>query len=123
MPIIRPLKKYWTNLQRKAEIRRYSHVCSQKVLFNAFLMTYAATTGSNITVVQGLENEVQALKLKSDMLENTVNELQKTVKGLETIIGMHQSLIEALRQHTVNFKYREETLDRGYQGEEYELMQ
>jgi peptidoglycan hydrolase CwlO-like protein len=86
-------------------------------------MTYAAITGSDITVAQGLENEVQALKLKCDVLEKTVNELQKTVKDLQSVSGTHQSLIETLRQHIVKFEYREETLDRGYQGEEYELIQ
>lgn len=87
------------------------------------MITYAIITGNDTTVVQGLENEVQTLKLKCDMLEKTVNDLQKTVKGLQSTIGTHESLIEALRKHTVSFKYREETLDRGYQGEEYELMQ
>ena len=86
-------------------------------------MTYAAITGNDITVVQGLENEVQTLKLKCDELETTVKDLQKTVKDLQSMIGTHQSLIEVLRKHTVNFKYREETLDRGYQGEEYDLME
>jgi hypothetical protein len=86
-------------------------------------MLLSICTGNDITAVQFLENEVQALKLKCDMLEKTVNDLQKTVKGLQSISGTHQSLIETLRQHTVNLQHREETLDLHYQGEEYEIMQ
>ena len=53
-------------------------VSGKERMLNASLITYAIITGNDTIVVQGLENEVQTLKLKCDMLEKTVNDLQKT---------------------------------------------
>ena len=80
------------------------------------LLLPAKGTDDNTTLVEGLRNEVQALK-------GTVNDLEKAVKVLQFTSRAHQSLLEALRKHATNFKWREGTLDLGYEGEMYELME
>ena len=82
-----------------------------------------AKGADDTTQVEGLKNEVQALKGRCDMLEKAVNDLKKTVQVLKSRNGTHQKLLEALRQHTVNFEWQEGTLDQAYEGEEYELME
>ena len=80
------------------------------------LLLPAKGTDDNTTIVEGLRNEVQALK-------GTVNDLEKAVKVLQFTSRVHQSLLEALRKHATNFEWQEGTLDLGYEGEMYELME
>ena len=75
----------------------------------------AKGTDDDITSVEGLKNEVQAMKSRCDMLE-------KTVKDLQSICDTHERTLEALRQHIVNLQRDQGTLDLSYQGEEFEMM-
>jgi len=79
-------------------------------------MLLAKGTDDNTTVVEGLRNEVQALK-------GAVNDLIKAVKVLQSTSRTHQSLLEALRRHTTNFEWQGGTFDLAYEGEVYELME
>jgi hypothetical protein len=69
--------------------------------------------GDNITLVEGLKNDVQAMKSRCDILE-------KTVKDLQSICDTHRGILETFRQHIVNTQWRQGTLDMSYQGEAFE---
>jgi predicted nucleic acid-binding Zn-ribbon protein len=75
--------------------------------------TYAR---DDITLVEGLENEVQALKSRC-------NTLEKTVKDLQSICDTNQRYIETFRQQIIGIQRDLGTLDSSYQGEEFEVMQ
>ena len=79
-------------------------------------MPLAKGTDDNTTIVEGLRNEVQALK-------EAVNDLTKAVKVLQSTSRMHQSLLEALRKRTTNLELQEGTFDLAYEGEMYEFME
>jgi hypothetical protein len=69
----------------------------------------------DITLVEGLKDEVQALKSRCSMLE-------KNVKDLQSVCDTHQRTLEMVRQHIVNLHRHQGTLDMSYQGEEFEVM-
>jgi hypothetical protein len=75
--------------------------------------TFPASNDNDITEVEGLKNEVNALKIKCDMLE-------KTVSNLQSVCGTHQKTLEAFRQQIINLHVNQGTLDLSYQGELFE---
>ena len=79
-------------------------------------MLLAKGTDGNTTVVEGLRNEVQALK-------EVVNDLTKAVKVLQSTSRTHQSLLEALRKRATTLELQEGTFNLAYEGEMYELME
>lgn len=78
-------------------------------------MLLAKGTDDNITLVEGLKNDVQALK-------NRYNILEKIVKDLQSICDTHQRSLETFWQHIVNLHQHQGTLDTSYQGQEFEVM-
>jgi len=72
--------------------------------------------GDNSTVVEGLKDEVQALKLRCDVLEMAVRDMQ-------SMCDTHQGSLETFRQHVVKLEKQLGMLDLAYQGEQFELMQ
>jgi archaellum component FlaC len=90
----------------------FTGVSAQFVDDNALL---AKGTDGDMTPVEGLKNEVQALKSRCDILEKTVN-------NLKSICDTHQGIIETFRQQIVNLHGHQGTLDLSYQGEEFESM-
>jgi archaellum component FlaC len=67
-------------------------------------------------MVEGLKNEVHAMKSRCDTLE-------KTVKQLESICDTQQRTLETFRQHIINIQEHLGILDLGYEGEAFEVMQ
>ena len=65
--------------------------------------------------MEGLKNEVKALKARCDMLK-------KTVRVLQTICNIHQRALETWQQHIVTSQHKLGILDLSYNGEEYKLM-
>lgn len=81
-------------------------------------MTYAVRgKGDDITITpaDNLKNEVHVLRVKCDMLE-------KAVRDLQSICATHERTLETFRLHIVDFHMRQRTLDSNYEGEEFELM-
>jgi hypothetical protein len=78
-------------------------------------MLLTTGTDDDITLVEGLENEVQALKNRCDILE-------KTVKDLQSRCDTHERTLETFWQHIVDFHRHQGTLDLIYQGEEFEVI-
>lgn len=78
-------------------------------------MLLANETDDDIALVEGLKNEVQALKDRCDMLE-------ETTKNLQSICDTHQRTLETFRQHIVNLHEHQGTLDISYQGEDFEVI-
>jgi len=72
-------------------------------------------TDDDTALVEGLKNEVQALKSRCDILK-------KTVKDLQSICDMHQRTLETFRQNIIDLYRHQGTLDLSYQGEEFEVM-
>lgn len=72
--------------------------------------------GDNITLVNGLKNEVRDLKIRC-------NTLEKTVEDLKSICNTHQRSLETFRQEIISVHGDRGTLDLSYQGEEFEVMQ
>jgi len=72
-------------------------------------------TDDDTALVEGLKNEVQALKSRCDILE-------KTVKDLQSICDMHQQTLETFWQNIIDLYRHQGTLDLSYQGEEFEVM-
>jgi len=73
-------------------------------------------TDDNVTLVEGLKTEIQALKSRCGALEKTVGDLQ-------SICDTHQRTLETFRQHIINLEKVQGTLDLSYEGEEFEVIQ
>jgi hypothetical protein len=80
------------------------------------LIDDAKCTNRDIIAVEGLKNEVQALKKRC-------NTLDKAVRDLQSICETHERSLEAFRQHIINIQGRQGKLDLSYQGEDFELME
>jgi hypothetical protein len=78
-------------------------------------MLLAKGADDDTTLVEGLKNEVQALKGRCNMLE-------KSLKDLQSICDTHQRTLETFWQHIVNLHRHQGTLDLSYQGEDFEAM-
>jgi hypothetical protein len=112
-----PPKKISTNLPKKiptsppkrAEVGMRIHVCPLALLVTLL----AKYTYHGINLVEGLKNEVQALKIGYNVLE-------KAVRDLQSICETHERSLEAFRQHIVKLYGRQ--LDSSYEGEGFELM-
>lgn len=78
-------------------------------------MLLATGSDSDITLIEGLKNEVQTLESRCDMLE-------KTVRDLQSICDTHQRTLETFRQHIVDIHRHQGTLDLSYQGGEFEVI-
>ena len=72
-------------------------------------------TNNDTALVEGLKNEVQALKSRCDILE-------KTVKDLQSICDTHQQTLETFRQNIIDLYRHQGMLNLSYQGEEFEVM-
>jgi hypothetical protein len=72
-------------------------------------------TGNNIAMVEGLKNEVLAMKSRCDMLE-------KTVEKLESLCDMQQRTLETFRQNIIGLQAHLGLLNLNYRGEVFELM-
>jgi conjugal transfer/entry exclusion protein len=76
---------------------------------------FAKGIDDDMPLVEGLKNDVQALKNRCDMLE-------KIAKDLQSVCDMHKRTLEAFRQHIINLHRHQGTLDSSYQGEEFEVI-
>ena len=72
-------------------------------------------SNDNSTIVEGLKNEVQALKIRCSVLE-------KAVRDMQSICDTHQGSLETFWQHIVKLEKQGGMLDLAYQGEQFELM-
>ena len=77
-------------------------------------MPLAKGADGDLTLVEDLKNEVQALKGRCDMLE-------KTAKDLQSICNMHQSTLETWRKHIVDIQNRLGVFDSSYRGVQFEV--
>jgi len=77
----------------------------------------------NITQLESLNNEVQTLAGKFDMLKNTVDALQKAVNDLKIVCNTHQSALESWRHYILISQQNQGSLDSRYQEESLELME
>ena len=71
---------------------------------------------NDLTLVESLKDEVQALKSRCDALE-------KTVRNLKSICDTHQNTLETFRQHIINLCNDKGRLDMSYEGESFDAMQ
>jgi chromosome segregation ATPase len=78
-------------------------------------MLLATGTGSDIALVEGLKNELQAVKTRCDMLEKTVNDLQ-------ILTQTHERTLETFRQHIIDIQAHQRTLNTSYGGEVFEVV-
>ena len=70
---------------------------------------------NNATPVESLENEMQALKIRCNMLERTVKELQ-------SICDTHQRTLESHRQYIIKLQEHHGTLEYSYEGVDFGAM-
>ena len=96
----------------EAELHMFTRVSAQFCWWHALL---TEGTDNDIASIEGLKNEVQALKNRCDALKNTV-------KNLQSICDTHQRSPETLWQQIVNLYKHQGTLDLSYQGEVFEVM-
>ena len=80
-------------------------------------MLLSKGTGDNITL------RYEALKATCDKLKDTVIELQKSVKILQSTCETHERTLEMLRKQIAGFQLDQNSLDLRYQGEQFELME
>ena len=66
-------------------------------------------------LVEGLKNEVQALKNRCDMLEKTVNVMNSRC-------DTHERSLETFQLEIIKLHRNQGTLDLSYQGETFGLM-
>ena len=78
--------------------------------------TLAKDIDVDITLVEGIKTEVQALKSRCDSLE-------KIVRDLQSICDTHERTLETYQQHIISLEKSQGTLNLSYQGEEFEVMQ
>ena len=67
-------------------------------------------------MVEGLKNEVHAVKTRCDVLE-------KTVEKLESLCEFQQRNLETFRQNLIGLQKHLGLLDLNYEGEAFELRQ
>jgi hypothetical protein len=72
-------------------------------------------TDDDVALVKVLQDEVQALKSRCNILE-------KTVKDLQSICDTHERSLDSFRKAIVRHLGSRGTLDLNLQGEELEVM-
>ena len=77
-------------------------------------MLLAKGADGDLSLVEDLKNEVQALKGRCDMLE-------KSVKDLQSICNTHQSTLETWQKYIVDLQNYLGVFDPSYRGEQFEV--
>lgn len=70
----------------------------------------------DVTLVEDLKIEVQALKTRCEGLE-------KAIKEMRSMRDTHERTLEAFRQQILEVQRHQGTLDLTYEGEVFEAMQ